>query len=70
MKDHLEEIKKLEDGGGYWWGQGEGSGAEIWKKNFYWFLFEVGQFGGYPRFVKAFHESQLIDLIQTVEKWT
>lgn len=70
MNNHKENILKLKDGETYFISTGEEAGGEIWKKNNWYFLFEIPQYGGEPMFVEYFPFDEVDKLVETVLSWT
>ena len=64
------EIVKLNHGECWTWDLGEESGAEIWKINDAYILFEIPMYGGEPRFIDVYPFQRIDDLINMVESWT
>ena len=70
MNNHKENILKLKDGESYFVSLGEEAGGEIWLKNGTYFLFEVPQYGGEPRFDVYFGKYEIDSMIARVLSWT
>ena len=70
MKNHKQNILNLKDGETYFINTGEESGGEIWLKNDVYFLFEVPQYGGEPRYSSHYSKFRIDDLINVVLGWT
>lgn len=64
------EIEKMQDGKEIFIGCGEESGFDIWKKNGFYFLFEIPQYGGEPRFTEAFPYFRVADMIDLMKTYT
>ena len=70
MKNHKQNILNLKDGETYFISTGEEAGGEIWYKNDVYFLFEVPQYGGEPRYISHYSKFRIDDLINVVLGWT
>ncbi len=67
IKTHIDNIQEEKS---WIWDLGEEAGAEIWRINNIYFLFEIPQYGGESRFVNYFHISRIDAMIKVVESWT
>jgi hypothetical protein len=65
-----KEIEQLEDGKYFYWPLLEEAGAEIWKINNRYFVFEIPQYGGEPRYSFNVGSNNIKEIIEKVEKWT
>ncbi len=65
-----DEILKLKDGECWIWPESDYGQAEIWFKNERYFLFEIPQFGGNPRYIHNYSKHQINILIEMVKSWT
>ena len=68
--NHKENILKLKDGETYFISMGEEAGGEIWLKNDVYFLFEIPQYGGEPRYIDHYRKFHIDNLIDIVLSWT
>ena len=68
--DPLTEILKLDDGENWIWPESDYGKAEIWFIHETYFLFEIPNFGGTPRFDSSYKKDQLQDLIDHVNSQT
>jgi hypothetical protein len=65
-----EEILNMEEGKPYYFNMCNGGGAEIWKINGLYFLFEVPLFGGMPRYYTCYGITAIDEMIKTYKSWT
>jgi len=70
MHIHKQNILNLKDGEVYFLDLGEESGAEVWKKNDLYFLFDIPQYGGTPTYCGHFNVLNIDDAIKNVLSWT
>jgi hypothetical protein len=66
----IKEIESLENGEHFIWSTFEESGAEIWKINNRYFIFEIPQYGGEPHYQFSVNINNIGEIIEKVEKWT
>jgi hypothetical protein len=67
----IEEILKLKDGESWTYPEGDYGKAEVWYKNGTYFLFEIPQYGGNPRYVQFTNYSTNVpELVEAIESWT
>lgn len=67
MKD---EILKLKNGECYTVPESDYGKAEIWKINYFYFIFSIPMYGGEPQFEKSFRTGQENDIIGLINSWT
>jgi hypothetical protein len=65
-----EQILQLKDGECYIVPKSDYGKAEIWFKNGTYFLFEIPQYGGQPKFVEAYPPHRIDEMISKYESWT
>lgn len=65
-----EIILKMEEGEPLYLNMSEGGGAEIWKINDCYFLFEIPLYGGHPRYMGNFNLKSIDEMIKTYKSWT
>ena len=70
MNSDREEILNMEDGKPYYFNMINDGGAEIWKINGLYFLFEVPLYGGRPRYYACYGTAGIDDMIKTYKSWT
>ena len=64
----IEKLEKMDHGETQYFNWFEGGGAEVLKYNGLYFLFEVPQYGGDPRYYDAYSNPK--DVIDVYSKWT
>ena len=70
MSNTLEEIKKLKDAESYTVPESDYGLAEVWKKNGWFFLFEIPQYGGEPMYIGSYCEGREDEIVKTIEEWS
>jgi hypothetical protein len=69
-EDPYRAISSLRDGQMWTWPESDYGKAEVWKTGGYYILFEIPEFGGEPRFSKAYPMAAIDSLIADVNSWT
>ena len=70
MKEDLFLIAELKNGENYIISLGEESGAEIWKINSIFILFEIPMYGGNPVYSDTYPLYRLEEMVKKVYSWT
>lgn len=65
-----EKIQNLKDGESIVIHFLHDSGAEVWRKNDYLFLFEIPVYGGSPKYSSVYSLNRIDDLIYEYQSWT
>lgn len=68
--NYIGEITMLKDGEHWTYPESDYGKAEVWYKHEVYFLFEIPQYGGVPKFVRAFHKKAVTEILDTIESWT
>lgn len=69
-KEVKDAIIALRDGECWTWPESDYGRAEIWLKNYTYFLFSIPMYGGRPSFEDAYDIRSIDQLIQRVNTWT
>ena len=66
----LAKILALKEREEYWINKSEGGGAYLEKRDNWFHLYDVPQYGGEPRYYGCFKEDELGGVFETVRLWT
>jgi len=69
MEDDRIKILNMLEGKSYYFNFSEGGGAEIYKINNLYFLFEVPIYGGLPQYNGKYNITEIDKMIEAYKSW-